>query len=177
MTGNTVKDAKVMFRHACSFADCALFCESDKNNLIIRTQWYTIPGIVNSAFACEVFIKSLLVYHGMTLAQIKSHNHGLQGLWNVFAAQDQQTSAHIRQGVQQYFSSNDETLFNRKLDEVSNAFVDWRYSYEGNDAQINLHFLRAFREILRTTCCKQFYGVFWKEFVEGNIKWDTAAES
>lgn len=51
MTGNTLKDAKVMFRHACSFADCARFCESDKNDLIVRTQWYTIPGIVNSAFA------------------------------------------------------------------------------------------------------------------------------
>lgn len=173
MTGNTLKDAKVMFRHACSFADCARFCESDKNDLIVRTQWYTIPGIVNSAFACEVFIKSLLVYHGMTLAQIKSHNHGLEGLWNAYTAQDQRTSAQIRQFVQQYFSSSDVTLFDRKLNEASNSFVDWRYSYEGNNAQINLHFLMAFREILRTTCCQLFYGVTWKDFVENKIKWDT----
>ena len=173
MSNNTLKDAKVMFRHACSFADCAKFCMSDRNDLIVRTQWYTIPGIVNSAFACEVFIKSLLIFHGMTVQQIKTHSHGLQGLWNTYATKDQNTATQIRQAVRYYFSSNDVTLFDRKLKEASNAFVDWRYWYEGNHAQINLHFLMAFREILRGICCQHFYGITWEDFVESKIKWDS----
>ena len=82
MTGNSFVDAKRMFKHACAFADCAVVCFKDKNNLIVRTQWYSTPGIVNSAFACEVFIKALLVYHGMTLDQIKPIGHRLENLWN-----------------------------------------------------------------------------------------------
>ena len=177
MTGDTFKDAKRMFKHACAFADCAVFCFKDTNKLIVRTQWYSTPGIVNSAFACEVFIKALLVYHGMTLEEIKAHNHGLEGLWKAYIIKDGQTARQVQEAVKNYFRSTDETLFDRKLRDASNAFVDWRYSYEGGNAKINLHFLMAFREILRTTCCKQLYGMAWSDFVMSEAKWELDAES
>ena len=172
MTGNSFVDAKRMFKHACAFADCAVFCFKDKNNLIVRTQWYSTPGIVNSAFACEVFIKSMLVYHGMTLNQIKSHSHGLEGLWQAYVVKDGQTASQVQESIRMYFQSDDDTLFDRKLKEASNAFVDWRYMYEGREAELNLHFLMAFREILRTTCCQQLYRKSWSEFVESDAKWE-----
>ena len=172
MTGNSFVDAKRMFKHACAFADCAVVCFKDKNNLIVRTQWYSTPGIVNSAFACEVFIKALLVYHGMTLDQIKPIGHLLENLWNAYSIKDSQTSSQVQESIRNYFQSDDNTLFDRKLKEASNAFVDWRYMYEGREAELNLHFLMAFREILRTTCCKQLYGKTWSEFVESDAKWE-----
>jgi len=172
MTGNSFVDAKRMFKHACAFADCAVFCFKDKNNLIVRTQWYSTPGIVNSAFACEVFIKALLVYHGMTLDQIKPIGHRLEKLWNAYAIKDSQTSSQVQDSIRNYFQSGDNTLFDRKLKEASNAFVDWRYMYEGREVELNLHFLMAFREVLRTTCCQQLYGKSWSEFVESDAKWE-----
>ena len=172
MTGNSFVDAKRMFKHACAFADCAVFCFKDKNNLIVRTQWYSTPGIVNSAFACEVFIKALLVYHGMTLDHIKHIGHRLENLWNAYAIKDSQTSSQVQDSIRNYFQSGDNTLFDRKLKEASNAFVDWRYMYEGREVELNLHFLMAFREVLRTTCCQQLYGKSWSEFVESDAKWE-----
>lgn len=172
MTGNSFVDAKRMFKHACAFADCAVFCFKDKNNLIVRTQWYSTPGIANSAFACEVFIKALLVYHGMTVEQIKSIGHFLDKLWNEYSIKDSQTSRRIQESIRNYFQSDDNTLFDRKLKEASNAFANWRYMYEGREAELNLHFLMAFREILRTTCCQQLYGKSWSEFVECDAKWE-----
>ena len=172
MTGNSFVDAKRMFKHACAFADCAVFCFKDKNNLIVRTQWYSTPGIVNSAFACEVFIKALLVYHGMTLDQIKPIGHRLENLWNAYAIKDSQTSSQVQESIRNYYQSEDNTLFDRKLKEASNAFVDWRYMYEGREVELNLHFLMAFREVLRTTCCQQLYGKSWSEFVESDAKWE-----
>ena len=43
---------------------------------------HTVSGIVNSAFACEVFIKTLLVFHGRTIVEIKGHK--LKMLWEEY---------------------------------------------------------------------------------------------
>ena len=39
MTGNIAYDARRMFRHACAFADCAIFCEKTPQSIVVRTQW------------------------------------------------------------------------------------------------------------------------------------------
>jgi hypothetical protein len=43
--------------------------------------------------------------------------------------------------------------------------------YEEREAELNLYFLMAFREILRTTCCQQPYGKSWSEFMGSDDKW------
>ena len=82
MDNSNLQNARKMFKHACAFAECAYFCETEPTPIKIRTQWHTIPNIVNSVFACEVYIKSILVYYGMTHTEIKQLSHGLVGLWN-----------------------------------------------------------------------------------------------
>lgn len=94
-----------------------------------------------------------------------------------YVMKDSQTSRQVQELIRNYFQSDDDTLFNRKLKEASNAFVDWRYMYEGRDIELNLHFLMAFREILRTTCCQQLYGKSWSEFVKSDPKWELDARS
>lgn len=55
-----------MFRHACAFADCARACEIEPSTIRYRTASHAVAGMVNSALACEVFIKSMLVWHGFS---------------------------------------------------------------------------------------------------------------
>ena len=58
MTGNTHFDACRMFKHACAFVGCAKFCEKEPWNIEKRLPDYTVADIVNSAFACEIFLKT-----------------------------------------------------------------------------------------------------------------------
>ena len=59
-------DCQRMFRHACAFSDCADFALKEFRPDIVDVAWYTTPAIVNSAFACEVFLKTLILFHGIT---------------------------------------------------------------------------------------------------------------
>ena len=55
------------------------------------------------------------------------------------------------------------------LDEVSNAFVEWRYSYEhdwnkSRTMHINIWFLNRFRDALREACCQMLFKITWEEY-------------
>lgn len=162
MTGDIAYDSRRIFRHACAFADCASFCEKEPNSLIIPTQWYTTPDIVNSAFACEVFIKSLLIYHGMTIDEIKGHKLSL--LWELLKQKDEEITIRIKETVIEIFNSDEEKFYSM-LENISNAFEYWRYIYEKHGGKIHINFLRIFRETLRNACCKQIYNQTWDEYV------------
>lgn len=164
MTGNVEYDVRRMFKHACAFTDCAIFCQKAPNSIVVRTQWYTIPEIVNSAFACEVFIKSLLLHHGMTLEEIRRKNHGLKGLWKAFRETDATSAARVEYDVTQPFNSQNPDFFDDMLDIMSEAFKEWRYIYEGHGACINMNFLIIFRNRLRSFCCESYYQMTWSEY-------------
>lgn len=118
---------------------------------------------VNSAFACEVFLKALLVFYGET----QLRNHKLKDLWLDLEEKDEETTLSIKRSIKDWFASDDDNLFDRLLDDASEAFVYWRYIYEKQDGSININFLRGFRFLLRDICCKRFYNKSWKEFVDG----------
>ena len=162
MTGDILYDSKRMFRHACAFADCAYFCEREPNSIVIPTQWYTTPSVVNSAFACEVFIKSLLIYSGMNLDKIKGHK--LAVLWKTLEKKDQETTTKIKDAVKNIFNVEDQSFYNM-LDNVSDAFEYWRYIYEKHGGTIHVNFLKIFREALRNACCEKYYSMTWNEYV------------
>lgn len=163
MSDNIVLDYNRMFRHACAFADCAQYCEREPNTIECRFQSHTVSGIVNSAFACEVFLKALLVFYGET----QLRNHKLKDLWLDLEEKDEETTLSIKRSIKDWFASDDDNLFDRLLDDASEAFVYWRYIYEKQDGSININFLRGFRILLRDICCKRFYNKSWKEFVDG----------
>lgn len=168
MTKSIPLDSHRMFEHACAFVDCAKCCEIEPNNIEYRTQSHMVSGIVNSAFACEIFIKSLLVSHDMTAEELKSKGHKLKDLWNEFKKRDGKTACLVEETMRECFQSENENMFDELLDNVSNAFEYWRYIYEKQDGSINPNFLRVFRNLLREECCEQLFEKSWNEYI--NIK-------
>ena len=59
---------------------------------ICRLQSHTVSGIVNSVFACEVFLKALLMYYGVS----KFKEHDLKGLWLELVKRDEDTAELIK---------------------------------------------------------------------------------
>lgn len=49
--GNKLYDAYRMFKHACSFVDCATFCEREPKNIKTGVMSHRVACILNSAFA------------------------------------------------------------------------------------------------------------------------------
>ena len=166
MTGDKLVDARRMFKHACEFMDCAKFCEFEPKNIRVSCTTHLVADIVNSSFACEVFIKSLLIYHGKTIKAI--HGHKLDILWNKYRAVDSENAALVERSMKEFFGSSNNNMFNEHLLKISDAFQYWRYIYEKQEGSIQLQFLCIFREMLREVCCKKLHGMTWDEFI--NIK-------
>ena len=162
MNESIILDSQRMFEHACAFFDCAKFCEREPNNIEYRMRSHTVSGIVNSAFACEVFIKSLLVFHGRVVEDIKGHK--LKLLWDEFKTEDYETALFVEERIREWFESKNENLFNELINEASDAFEYWRYIYEKKDGKININFLRGFRIILREVCCNQLFKKSWNDY-------------
>ena len=167
MTGNIEYDARRIFRHACAFADCALFCEKAPKSIVVRTQWYTVPEIVNSAFACEVFMKSILIFRDLTIDEVHKMNHGLKGLWWALEASDKAMADRVRERIKNELDLDD-NLFDELLSNISNAFKKWRYIYEDHGGKIHLGFLSTFRDELREEGCQIFYKQSWSEYSSGS---------
>lgn len=163
MTGNKLYDACRMFKHACSFVDCAIFCEREPKNIKTGVMSHMVACIVNSAFSCEVFIKSLLVHHGKTVEEI--HGHELYKLWAKYKELDIEGASNVEQTVKNVFNSKNDNMFDECLKNISDAFFKWRYIYEKHGATIHIQFLRIFREALRTFCCEKFYNKTWSEYI------------
>lgn len=170
MVENTSTITYQMFEHACAFVDCAEYCQIEPNNIKHRTKSHSVSGIVNSAFACEVFIKTLLVFHGVSVEELRKHKYGhdLKNLWGKFKAIDSKTAVSVEQALQAWFNSQNENMFNEFLDNISNAFDYWRYIYEKSSGSINLNFLIGFRKLLRDICCNCLYGKSWSEYIKSH---------
>lgn len=154
-----------MFRHACAFADCARACEIEPSTIRYRTASHAVAGMVNSALACEVFIKSMLVWHGFSQTDFDD-KHGLVSLWGMYKNQDEETAKSIEQRIKETFLSKNERMFTKGLENISNTFVKLRYVYEKEKMEIDTNFLRCFREELRRTCCEIVYKQTWEDFVK-----------
>lgn len=163
----TLLDCQQMFRHACAFSDCADFAMKEFDPGITNVEWYTTPAIVNSAFACEVFLKTLIQYNNIPLKK----EHELKELYELLPEDDkewikQETLIKYPVGWKDGFGI--ERLLN-----ISDAFVKSRYNYEyvpkkRGSMQIDIGFLNAFRNTLRDVCCFQLFHVKWDEYKSFN---------
>lgn len=167
MLGDPIADAKRMFKHACAFVGCAQFCEREPWNIEKRLPDYTVADIVNSAFACEVFIKALLLYSGKTIEEIKKEKHRIEGLWKLLKTANPTLSNDIESRVINSFQSKDPDFFSTAMSTISEAFVTWRYIYELHGATIHINFLRTFREVIREVCCETLYHMTWNKYTKG----------
>lgn len=166
MTGNKLFDSCRMFKHACAFRDCAHFCETEPWDVEHRMASHTVSGIVNSAFACEIFIKSLLIYNDYTIEDIKGHE--LNKLWEKLKQKDEELTNSVEKKMEEVFCSNGDYTFSDLLNNISNAFEYWRYIYEKSSGTIYINFLKIFRDLLRNVCCEKLYNLTWAEYTKGN---------
>lgn len=97
------------------------------------------PFVVNSAFACELYIKAILICNSNNNKIEKGHD--LKKLFETLSVEVQ---------------SNIKATFNRKkvgnldaiLPEINTAFIDWRYAYE-KAVNINLSGIQALAKSLK----------------------------
>lgn len=149
-----------MFNIAREFSDTATLVVG--KNSIEKQGWsrpYIIPEMVNRAFSCEVFLKSLLVFSN---ADFKK-KHELKDLWDLLSTEIKDL---VKKEIALRFEFTEKDGFEDLLEISTNAFVRWRYVYEVGALTGFPGFLAAFSDSLREVCCKKYYNRTWKEYKE-----------
>ena len=169
MTNDKMFDCQQIFRHACAFSDCADFAMREFDPKKINVEWYTTPATVNSAFACEAYLKALLLYYDVPLKK----QHELKELYDMLP---DKAKEWIKLTVMNNHGGRWKDAFGYDLlDNISNAFLNWRYTYEGKETRngkrierasfhIDIGFLTVFRNTLREACCQLFFGKTWEAY-------------
>ncbi len=157
--------AEWIFQQGCAFSDCAQALEIEnrmKYDVFFAT--HTHAAIALSAFASELFIKCLLEKYNEPYGK----THALDKLWEKYRKVDERSADRIEQCIEQYFENKTQRVFDRMISESSNAFAEWRYSYEGKELKINRNFIIAFRNVLKDECCLKIYGLNWVQYIKQN---------
>ena len=115
-----------------------------------------IPAMVNGAFACELFLKSLFTN--------EVHGHKLDELLSKLEKEDKSThDVIVSRCISALNSSSnnttyDDTSFINDLNTISNLFVEIRYFYEPamHTKTYNLAFIGVFVGVLESVCESKF---------------------
>ena len=115
--------AKAFYIQGKRFAQCAdrSMGEITQNGSIKivggKYNMLSAPLMVNTAFACEVFLKGLLIAHGVDYKKLlkQRKGHGLKALYDLLPKEE----------YKEFLGVLDE-----KLEAHSNDFVNWRYYME-----------------------------------------------
>lgn len=91
-------------------------------------QFPAVPAIICAAFSTEIGFKAIILSEGG-----QAFGHKLAELFGMLSPASQNFII-TDTGV-------DRTTFDQSLQSVSNAFVEWRYVYEKQNAQVNIDFL------------------------------------
>lgn len=142
-----------MFKHGCKFYDCAIMCQ-DVHELREHFD-FKVPEIVNMAFSCEVFLKTIIVIEGK-----KVKGHKLKELWNELNPCYAQMIMDELKSVTEL--EQDDIL--ASIENISNAFAEWRYLYEVKGRSIYIGFLNDFAWVLREQVCKILYRRTYDEY-------------
>ena len=108
------------------------------------------PYIVNTAFACEIYLKILILINGEAYGKV----HTLKDLY---------IKSKICKEFENYVMENTKNLnikYNKeKLDDditlISDAFVEWRYVFESEELYIPNGFLGIFCAYLDDVCVRK----------------------
>jgi len=120
---------KVMADVANSFLLAAKRCFEQRQLPSGQIQALLVPGVVCTAFAIELNVKAIL-----TIEKNESTGHELDKLCSKLSRDSQ--------SVLQQRLALTESEFQRKVNEVSCAFVEWRYIYESQlDRHLDIDFL------------------------------------
>lgn len=147
-------DASEMFRTGCNFSDCADLCLKERDHAPESNLAYITPAIVNAAFSCEVFLKLLIQHEGKDT--YKTHK-----LNDLYAKLSKDTQEELEKKTILRYGKWRNVWGIPYLEQISDAFKKWRYSYEHNwtksaSMQIEVGFLIAFKDSLKEICAGIF---------------------
>ncbi|MEY8365390.1 hypothetical protein AALA22_07080 [Anaerovoracaceae bacterium 41-7] len=147
---------KIMFNNGTLFKYSAMILQSKMDNaskglaspndsgINILDLCLFVPAVVNCAFACELFMKSMLCN--------TSTEHNLARLFGIL---NQDIQDKVRQTsiakMQEVIPAYNDIQFQADLNSHGKVFVDWRYFHEGNADTANLQFLFSFMDSLSIT--------------------------
>lgn len=157
-------DCQRMFDQANKFFAYSMLGTKYAKEEPVLNVYFMAPQVVNLAFACEVYLKTLL--HHLEIDKDKKIRkiHKLNDLFN---SMPQQYQDKINRSLfQRYPFENDMISVHRRLDLVADAFAKWRYSYETNSLYCEISYLKAFAETLRDVCCTDIFGLTWEQYLK-----------
>jgi hypothetical protein len=140
---------QAVFRQAVSFANTASYLYKNDLTNVPRNGLSIVPLIVNSAFALELYLKTLGHVYGKSL-----HGHDLLRLFHNLPQE-----AH--EALHQNFAKSAWQCgvtrlgeFRRVLEESRRAFVEWRYLHEVErvSGEIRIQPMIFVMEVLHETC-------------------------
>ena len=113
-----------------------------------------IPIIVNSAFAAELFIKSILTAKQIQYCKSGAKGHNLEYLFGQLESDMKESiKSVVTKNINIYEESED---FDDKLKSASNAFNDWRYWFEKENKDLWIYFFFNFVYALNVEAEKLF---------------------
>ena len=106
----------------------------------ISEKMYLLPATVNMAFACELYLKSLLT---------DTTGHDLKTL---FDKQADVIKSVIKNSIISNMENYSESIFEHNLEEIKDVFPTWRYYYEPDKdgLSLNIEFLKLFATALHS---------------------------
>lgn len=137
-----IKDMYIVARQFKNVIECKEFIPTSKNNLRSKT----FPFIVNKAFACEIYLKLILKAQK---DKEEKDEHNLNNLAKEIAIDIEFKKYLLLNRLQ---LSDQE--FEEYLNNISNAFIIWRYIYEKKNIKIMIGFLNSFCNFLDEYCKK-----------------------
>ena len=135
-------DPKMALSAADSFYLAAERC-NQQEYIGDHFMWLPVPAIVNYAFACEVYMKALLMEPGAK--EIKGHN-----LLDLFDMLPNEMQMDIQQTI-----DCSKSPFREMLTNTSDLFEECRYIYEYKSLRINLKFLQELSGSLKSVSHKK----------------------
>ena len=130
-------NTRQMYFIASEFLYAAKRCNEPEVKEIGWSQPFLVPIIVNLAFSCEIFIKTILRNKNLNIPKSKHE------LFTLFERLPVDTKNEI-------IGLNDHSNFYSELKSISYTFAKWRYIYEYPLPSINFGFLFEFAEKLNT---------------------------
>lgn len=134
---------RMLFNSAVGFFEGALRC-GEPVKVDSSTVLASIPSVINIAFSAELYLKSLISDTAEKVPKI----HKLDELFDQLTS-DQKAMVKAKYSE---IAGDSNLQLEEHLQQIANAFVDWRYSFEGSrDVRIDHMFdvARALHDVIR----------------------------
>jgi hypothetical protein len=145
-----LSQSKLMFKQARSFAKIAKDIHSKSLLKPPFDQEASAPFVVNSAFACEMYLKALQSVYGEP-----EEIHSLSQLFKHLPNKLKDKVNKLTKEKSTSFKLNSTKLFKDHIKTISNAFIDWRYIYEKDNVTVNLSVILLILTVLDTLACNE----------------------